>query len=104
MANRARRTSIRFITAPRWWASTPPRRSRAPSWGRGVHTLLAPEFAETQEGTLHFRHLQQVNGGLLHVASDLRSHVAGLEAAILDPDASGARGRRFVEAFVRPFG
>ena len=32
--------------------------------GRGVHTLLAPEFAETQEGTLHFRHLQQVNGGL----------------------------------------
>jgi hypothetical protein len=72
--------------------------------GRGVYTLLAPEFAETQEGTLHFRHLQQVNGGLLHVASDLREHVAGLEAAVLDPEAAGARGRRFVEAFVRPFG
>ena len=72
--------------------------------GRGVHTLLAPEFADTQEGTLHFRHLQQVNGGLLHVATDLRAHVAGLEAAVADPEASGARGRRFVEAFVRPFG
>ena len=72
--------------------------------GRGVHTLLAPEFAETQQGTLHFRHLQQVNGGLLHVAADLREHVAGLEAAVSDPEASGARGRRFIEGFVRPFG
>ena len=72
--------------------------------GRGVHTLLVPEFAETQEGTLHFRHLQNVNGGLLNATFDLREHVAGLEAALDNPDAAGARGRRFVEAFVRPFG
>src|SRR6185503_11384711 len=44
--------------------------------GRGVYTLLAPEFQETQEGTLHFRHLQHVNGGLLHVASNTAEHVS----------------------------
>jgi hypothetical protein len=72
--------------------------------GRGVHTLLVPEFADTQAGTLHFRHLQQVNGGLLHVTSDFAAHVLGLEAAVLDPAASASRGRRFLDGFVRPFG
>jgi hypothetical protein len=72
--------------------------------GRGVHTLLAPEFRDTQEGTLHFRHLQNVNGGLLLVASDILEHVAQLEAAIADPAAAAERCRRFVEAFVRPHG
>jgi hypothetical protein len=72
--------------------------------GRSVHTLLAPEFHETQEGTLHFHHLRQVDGGLLHVATDVPEHVAQLEAAIGDPLASAARCRRFVDAFVRPDG
>jgi hypothetical protein len=72
--------------------------------GRGVHTLLAPEFRATQEGTLHFRHLRDVNGGLLHVAADLGEHVAQLEAAIARPDAAAGRCRQFVEAFVRPHG
>jgi hypothetical protein len=72
--------------------------------GRGVYTLLAPEFRETQEGTLHFRHLQNVNGGLLHVASDMAEHVAHLEAAVRNPQAAAERCRRFVEAFVRPQG
>jgi hypothetical protein len=72
--------------------------------GRGVYTLLAPEFRETQEGTLHFRHLQNVNGGLLHVAADMAEHVAHLEAALERPRDAAERCRRFVEAFVRPHG
>jgi hypothetical protein len=72
--------------------------------GRGVYTLLAPEFRETQEGTLHFQHLREVSGGLLHVASDFAEHVTQLEAAVRNPDAAAARCRRFVEAFVRPHG
>jgi len=72
--------------------------------GRGVYTVLAPEFQETQTGTLHFHHLQHFNGGLLHVASNMGEHAAGLEAAVRAPERAAERGRRFVEAFVRPFG
>jgi hypothetical protein len=72
--------------------------------GRGVYTVLAPEFSDTQEGTLHFRHLRDVNGGLLNLAEDFPEHVAQLEAAITDPRAAEERCRRFVEGFVRPFG
>jgi hypothetical protein len=72
--------------------------------GRGVYTLLAPEFAETQEGTLHFHHLRDVNGGLLHVASNFAEHVTQLEAALGNPHTADERCRRFVEAFVRPAG
>lgn len=72
--------------------------------GRGVYTVLAPEFRDTQDGTLHFRHLRDVNGGLLHVASDMRDHAAQLDAALRNPEAAAEPCRRFVEAFVRPFG
>ena len=72
--------------------------------GRGVYTILAPEFRDTQDGTLHFHHLTGVNGGLLQVAADMDEHVAQLEAGLADPDAAAAKGRRFVEAFVRPHG
>jgi hypothetical protein len=72
--------------------------------GRGVYTVLAPEFTETQEGTLHFRHLRTEGGGLLHVAADMREHATQLEAAIRQPEAAAERCRRFVERFVRPFG
>jgi hypothetical protein len=72
--------------------------------GRGVFTLLTPEFADTQEGTLHFRHLREVNGGLLTVAGDMQEHAAQLAAALRDPAASAQRCQRFVGAFVRPFG
>jgi hypothetical protein len=71
--------------------------------GRGVYTVLAPEFKDTQEGTLHFRHLRSVNGGVLHVAETFVEHAAQLEAAIANPD-NDERCRRFVEAFVRPHG
>jgi hypothetical protein len=72
--------------------------------GRGVYTLLTPEFHDTQAGTLHFRHLRDLNGGLLHVAEDFGEHVAQLEAAVRDPRAAADRCRQFVEAFVRPYG
>jgi FkbM family methyltransferase len=72
--------------------------------GRGVFTLLAPDFRETQGGTLHFEHLRRVNGGLLHVAESVPEHLDQLDAAIRNPAAGDGRCRRFVEAFIRPHG
>ena len=72
--------------------------------GRPVYTLLAPDFRDTQEGTLHFHHLRTVNGGLVHAAQDFDEHLAQLHAALEAPQADDGRGRRFVEAFVRPYG
>jgi hypothetical protein len=71
--------------------------------GRHVYTLLASEFRDTQEGTLHFHHLRRAGGGLVHAASDFPEHLAQLDAALRGGDDDG-RCRRFVEAFVRPFG
>jgi hypothetical protein len=72
--------------------------------GRGVYTVLADEFRETQEGTLHFRHLRDLNGGLLHVAPSFSEHIAQLEAAVRGGNDDAGRCRRFVEVFVRPHG
>jgi hypothetical protein len=71
--------------------------------GRPVCTVLAPEFAHSQEGTLHFRHLLHVNGGLLHVARTMDEHMAQLSMALAD-STGREKSRRFVEAFVRPHG
>jgi hypothetical protein len=72
--------------------------------GRGVYTWLAPEFRDTQAGTLHFKHLTDAGGGLVEVAADLDEHVAHLERAIDAPEAAADRCRRFVASFVRPHG
>ena len=72
--------------------------------GRSVYTVLDDEFADTQEGTLHFRHLQGANGGLLHTASTLEDHVAQLGDLFAGRVAEDDRARRFVEAFIRPQG
>jgi hypothetical protein len=70
--------------------------------GRPVLTVRVPSFR--QEGTLHFHHLLAENGGFLHVADDLDSHVRQL-GDVLDEDREGAeRRRKFVESFVRPGG
>ncbi|MEQ1896022.1 MAG: hypothetical protein ABL971_01385 [Vicinamibacterales bacterium] len=71
--------------------------------GRPVYTLLAPEFEETQQGTLHFHHLVNVNGGLLTQAASVEDHLAQLAEAVATPLPADV-GRKFVEAFVRPFG
>ena len=74
--------------------------------GKPVHTVLLPEMSrDNQEGTLHFRYLLNVNGGLLRAARSLRrargdaGRVAGAGRA-----AATRRPRRFVDGFVRPFG
>ena len=70
--------------------------------GRRVYTWQAPEFAGGQEGTLHFRQLLEVGGGVLNVARDLPEHVESLRRALGEP--AGAEQPAFVGAFVRPFG
>ena len=69
--------------------------------GRQVCTVLAPEFHENQMGTLHFRYLRSVGGGLLTVADDFPTHLAQLAAAVEGPAPSPAG---FVREFVRPLG
>src|SRR5215510_2897184 len=72
--------------------------------GRGVLTILAPEFQATQEGTLHFEHLRRADGGLVRVAQTFSEHVEQLNDTLRNPQVDGVRCRRFVEAFVRPYG
>jgi FkbM family methyltransferase len=72
--------------------------------GRPVCTLLAPEFRDTQGGTLHFHHLREINGGLVTVAHDFHEHLAQLDAVIQQPEPARLRCQKFVEAFVRPQG
>jgi hypothetical protein len=70
--------------------------------GKPVLTVLEPKFA--QEGTLHFHHLLEENGGFLHTASSIEEHLGQL-ARVLDEGEEGAeQRRRFVESFVRPHG
>jgi hypothetical protein len=71
--------------------------------GRPVHTILAPEFHESQQGTFHFHYLMEVGGGLLRVARDLDEHVRQLSESVRGGYPDGAN-RSFVEAFVRPHG
>jgi hypothetical protein len=69
--------------------------------GRPVLTVLAPEFALTQEGTLHFQHL---NEGLLQVGDTLETHVEQVARILEQPGAGADRSAAFVQAFVRPRG
>ena len=73
--------------------------------GKPVHTVLLPEISiHNQEGTIHFRYLLDVNGGLLYAARTLEAHV-GLLAESLSAEGGGdPKARAFAEAFVRPFG
>ena len=82
--------------------------------GRPVHTILLPEWSENQEGTLHFRYLLDVEGGLLEVARDFDTHLRQVAESL-----QAARGkvekwksgkveeverRPFIRSFVRPHG
>ena len=69
---------------------------------RPVLTVLDPEYERVQQGTLHFRYLLEVGGGLLTVARTLDEHAGQLERAIADGD--DGRSKRFVSEFVRPHG
>jgi hypothetical protein len=69
---------------------------------RPIHVLLAPEYATTQKGTLHFHHLLPENGGMLLVANSFEELGAALECSLAHGD--DGRNRRFVAHFIRPFG
>jgi hypothetical protein len=69
--------------------------------GRPVLTVLDPEFAGNQEGTLHFRYL--IEGGLLRTARVMDEHVRQLAAAVAAP-ADARHNDAFVRSFVRPHG
>jgi hypothetical protein len=63
-----------------------------------------PEHHENQRGTIHFNNLLEVGGGLLHTAETLGEHFAQLNDAVRSPHGDSPRSRRFVEAFIRPYG
>jgi len=71
--------------------------------GRPVLTILAPEFAEGQQGTLHFGYLLKEQGGFVEVAPDFETHRRQLAAAVAGEYDSVAI-RRFIEQFLRPQG
>jgi hypothetical protein len=69
-----------------------------------VFSILAPEFAGTQEGTIHFRYLLPEHGGFLRVAGSLDEHLQQLGTALDAVEADRARTERFVHTFLRPHG
>jgi len=70
--------------------------------GKPVHTVLFPETAVSQTGTIHFSHLADADDGLVRVAKDLDEHVAALSQSLADPAADERRSKAFVERFVCP--
>jgi hypothetical protein len=69
-----------------------------------VFSVLTPEFAGTQEGTLHFHYLLPEHGGFLRVATSIDAHVAQLRGVLDAPDSVRAQTDQFVERFLRPLG
>jgi hypothetical protein len=93
--------------------------------GRPVLAIVTPEFADNQEGTIHFHYLTTAGGGLLRIGRSLDEHVAQLASALAEPDVASAsttkgtkvgaptgaepvsqtgRNAPFVTAFLRPRG
>ena len=72
--------------------------------GRPVHTILLPQFHDSQEGTVHFHYLLEEPNGLLHAARSLNEHADKLAAALEGRDPDPERSARFVREFVRPRG
>jgi hypothetical protein len=72
--------------------------------GRSVHTVLLPEFRESQEGTVHFRYLLDGPDALLRSTRSLGDHARDLAAALERTGAKPARSEQFVHTFLRPHG
>ena len=72
--------------------------------GRPVLTFTLPEYRLHQEEMIHFRYLMEIEGGLLHMAPDLAPHFEQLKTALGLAGARDEKNRRFLGAFVRPFG
>jgi hypothetical protein len=71
--------------------------------GRPVFTVLDEEYRSSQDGTLHFRYLVEVSGGLLRVAANLTEHTQQLGPA-LEAVESPEAADEFLSTFVRPHG
>ncbi len=72
--------------------------------GRPVYSIRVPEYAGTQDGTLHFHYLVDEGGGLLRTAGSLEEHVRDLAGALSEGTAPVQQAAEFVRAFVRPNG
>jgi hypothetical protein len=71
--------------------------------GRPVLTIRVPEFADGQEGSLHFDYLLRENGGFVEAASDFETHRQQLVSAV-SGGGDHAAIRRFIAEFLRPNG
>ena len=65
--------------------------------------MLADEFRDTQEGTLHFQYLKADEFGHLHVGRTMEEHLDQLDESVRGRVDDG-RNERFLRTFVRPFG
>jgi hypothetical protein len=72
--------------------------------GRPVLTIRTADFADTQDGTVHFHYLRAECGGFVREATTLEGHAAQLAAVLSAPDAARDELSRFVGWFVRPLG
>jgi hypothetical protein len=70
--------------------------------GKPTLTVLADQYRDTQEGTLHFAHL--ADDGALIAARTFEEHLTQLQRILRGEDLDAGRSRRFVESFVRPLG
>lgn len=70
--------------------------------GRPTFTLLDPEFAESQEAMVHFKHLTRDD--FLHVAEGFDEHFAALRRSLTGEVDQAVQIGRFVEEFLRPQG
>ena len=72
--------------------------------GRPVLSIVHPDYARNQEGTLHWPYLQEVGGGLLRTAHGFDEHLAQLADMVAGAEDGTVDAAGFVRAFVRPFG
>jgi hypothetical protein len=72
--------------------------------GRPVHTVLLPEFRDSQEGTVHFHYLLDGPDSPLRATRSLDEHARDLADVLDGRDRDPDRSRRFVRTFVRPAG
>jgi hypothetical protein len=72
--------------------------------GRRSFTLRSANFAQTQDGTLHFHQLRERNGGPLRVADSMQEHLSQLAEGLEATAEEREHLQRFVGRFVRPHG
>ncbi len=69
-----------------------------------VLTVRDEHFAETQDGTLHFRYLLLENGGFARSAQTLQEHTGQLADVLAEPERMQVAIESFLGSFVRPHG